>query len=360
MIRSRSASALMMLAAGLALVLAPARPATAADRTSAEILADYDAAKLPEFDEKQPKNKENVRAFREAYGKVELRRSELALELFRAHPDDARVPELLLARWPRFMMDPETAARTAAEIDEALPYFKDKKQAGEARYMKAVSVIIANRKDPKAALAGVDAFIKGDPKNERGAMLLYGVSDQVEDTALRRKIFERMAAEFPDAPVTRMAKASLQLLDLVGKPLDLSFDDAITGHPVSLKGLKGKVVVLDFWATWCGPCIADMPRMKDLYAKYKDKGVEFIGVSLDGPKDEGGLDNLKAFVAEFKIAWPQYYQGNGWESEFSRKLGITSIPQLFLVDAQGNLASVEARGKLDILIPEYLSKAKNP
>ena len=100
--------------------------------------------------------------------------------------------------------------------------------------------------------------------------------------------------------------------------------------------------------------------MKELYAKYKDKGVEFIGVSLDQPKEEGGLDKLKKFVAEEKIAWPQYYQGKGWESEFSMSWGINSIPCMFVVDTEGKLYSVEARGKLEELIPELLKKKSAP
>ena len=90
----------------------------------------------------------------------------------------------------------------------------------------------------------------------------------------------------------------------------------------------------------------------------RDKGVEFVGVSLDAPKEEGGLDKLKKYVAENQVEWPQYYQGNGWKSEFSASWGINSIPCVFLIDADGNLASVQARGKLEKLIPEYLEKAK--
>jgi alkyl hydroperoxide reductase subunit AhpC len=97
-----------------------------------------------------------------------------------------------------------------------------------------------------------------------------------------------------------------------------------------------------------------MPKMKELYAKYKDKGVEFIGVSLDQPGT--GLDKLKTFVAEKEIGWPQYYQGNFWQSEFSQSWGINSIPCVFIVDADGNLHSTEARGKLETLIPELIKK----
>ncbi|WZO98072.1 TlpA disulfide reductase family protein [Isosphaeraceae bacterium EP7] len=343
----------------LAACLPQARPSIAADRPAAEIVADYDKATFPKRDPDKTDEASND-AYEKSYFAVEVRRAELALELLKADPDNVRLPRMLLSRWARFVMDPKNAARTGAEIDEALPHFKDKKQAREASYLKAITSIVANGKDTDVALAAVDDFIKKDPKDQRGAVLLYGLFDRAEATDAKRKILERMTADFPDSSATRMVKSSLQLLDMVGKPLDLKFDEAITGHPVSIKGLKGKVVVLDFWATWCGPCIAEMPKMKELYAKYKDQGVEFIGVSLDSPKDEGGLDKLKEFVADKQIPWPQYYQGNGWESEFSQKMGISAIPQIYLVDAEGNLANVDARGKLETLIPEYLAKAKTP
>jgi hypothetical protein len=97
-----------------------------------------------------------------------------------------------------------------------------------------------------------------------------------------------------------------------------------------------------------------MPKMKQLYAEYKDKGVEFIGVSLD--QKEGGLEKLKEFVHKEGIRWPQYFQGDGWNSKFSMSWGINSIPAVFVVDQEGKLYSVEARGKLESMIPELLNR----
>jgi len=213
--------------------------------------------------------------------------------------------------------------------------------------------------DNDARMKAAEDFIKIDPKDDRGAQLLQAIASNMEDSAKQAEVYKRIVKEYPESPVTRMVSGSLKRLEAVGKPFDLEFTDAVKGTEVSMKGLKGKVVVIDFWATWCGPCVAEMPNMKKLYAEYKPKGVEFIGVSLDSPKSEGGLDKLKDFVAKNEIGWPQYYQGNGWESEFSRSWGINSIPAVFIVDADGKLHSVEARGKLDTMIPELLKKAKS-
>ena len=160
----------------------------------------------------------------------------------------------------------------------------------------------------------------------------------------------------PKASAPKSARGLLSRLEAVGKPFDLTFNDAISGTEISMQKLRGKIVVVDFWATWCGPCVAEMPRMKELYAKYHGKGVEFIGVSLDYSAAEGGLDRLKAFVAKNEIPWPQYYQGHGWESDFSRGLGIDSIPTMFLVDQQGKLFSLDARARLETLIIELMNR----
>jgi thiol-disulfide isomerase/thioredoxin len=329
----------------------------ATDRTAEAILADYKAVTFPIRDPART-GPEATREFRAAYGKAQARKDQLALELFQAHPDHEAVPGLLKNRWINTMMSPSTAAATIAEINQALPCFKVPDAAREARFMRAIATIQANLETSEAAVATVEAFLLEDPKDRRSELLLSGFASTVQDPTLRSRLLKRLIAEYPDAPASKSARATLAILENIGKPLDLEFTDAIKGTTVSIKGLKGKVVVLDFWATWCGPCVAEIPRMKKLYAQFKDQGVEFIGVSLDVPKDEGGLDKLKAFVAKNEIPWHQYYQGEGFESEFSTRMGISIIPQLFLIDAEGKLASIDARKKLETLIPAYLEKAK--
>jgi thiol-disulfide isomerase/thioredoxin len=209
-----------------------------------------------------------------------------------------------------------------------------------------------------ATLKAAEAFIKLAPKDDRGAQILQALASQLDDSAKQMEMYKRIIKDYPKSSTAKMVEGNLRRLDSIGKPFELEFTDAIKGTEVSMKTLKGKVVVIDFWATWCGPCVAEMPNMKKLYAEYKDKGVEFVGVSLDKSKEQGGLDKLKQFVAQNEIGWPQYYQGDYWQSKFSSSWGINSIPAVFAVDADGKLYSVEARGKLDKMIPELLKKAK--
>ncbi len=354
---SRPLAALLTLG-GLLATLDPGLALADEPRPAAEILKDFDAVTTPTITNEQAKDKAALKSYREAYTQANRRKGNLALELLQADPDNPRLMEALQNRWTERMMDPGTAAETVAEIDRALPHLKIPAQAREARFFQVIASIRKDRAHPESAMPLVDAFIHDDPKDERGAVLLNGLSSEVSDPTLKTSLLKRLVAEYPESRAARSATRALELAEKVGKPLDLEFTDAIKGSTISIKGLKGKVVVLDFWATWCGPCVAEMPKMKELYARFHDQGVEFLGISLDAPKEEGGLDKLKDFVAKNDIPWPQFYQGNGWESDFSAEMGIDSIPRLFVVDAEGKIASVDARGKLEELIPDLLAKAK--
>jgi len=122
--------------------------------------------------------------------------------------------------------------------------------------------------------------------------------------------------------------------------------------------MHGKVVVIDFWATWCGPCVGSIPHLQELYSKYKAAGLEIIGVSIDGPQYQTSLDTLKDFIAKHHVSWPQYYQGEDWDSSFSSSWGIEGIPTVFVVDQTGRLYSTDARGKLDEILAKLLPAGK--
>jgi len=240
------------------------------------------------------------------------------------------------------------------EIDRMLAENPDNVRRADLLHARAWAMLSnpLRKSDLSAPLAAIDEFIQAAPKDQRGVSLLFQAVMKDKDSACKTQTLKRIVENYGDTESGKMAKGQLRLADAIGTPFELSFTDAISGKLVSMANLKGKVVVIDFWATWCGPCVAEMPELKKFYADYKDKGVEFIGISLDQPGD--GLDKLKALVAKNGITWPQYYQGNGWSSDFSSNWGISHIPCAFVIDTAGKLYSTEAHGQLGWMIPAML------
>lgn len=111
------------------------------------------------------------------------------------------------------------------------------------------------------------------------------------------------------------------------------------GEELSLTDLRGKVVLVDFWASWCGPCRKENPNVVRMYKKYKDQGFEILGVSLDSKKDRW----MKA-IKDDKLTWPHISDLKGWKNEAAKTYAITSIPQTVLLDAEGKILARNLRG----------------
>jgi len=127
---------------------------------------------------------------------------------------------------------------------------------------------------------------------------------------------------------------------------------SISGDDLSLERLKGKIVLLDFWATWCGPCRLEMPAVKEIWKKYRGDQFVIVGISLD--QDRGAL---KRYLDSEGISWPQVYDRAGFESSVARLYGVRGIPHTVLIDQDGVVRAVGLRGgTLSSKIGELIKK----
>ncbi len=201
---------------------------------------------------------------------------------------------------------------------------------------------------------GVRQLVAEFPKRPEPYLMLLQATQGL-DTAKRRAAIEELSS-MPDVPemVKQRVDGMLRQLKLAGHPLDIQFT-AVDGREVDLAKYKGKVVLVDFWATWCGPCVAELPHVKEAYEKFHARGFEVVGISFDGEKSA-----LEKFVAAKDMPWPQYFDGKKWENKFGQQYGIDSIPQMWLVDRDGNLVDTEARDGLAEKVERLLAGKQTP
>lgn len=138
------------------------------------------------------------------------------------------------------------------------------------------------------------------------------------------------------AGISLCGKAQLKIGDMVP---EISLPDTKDSMR-TLSSLQGKVVLIDFWASWCGPCRMANPYVQKLYSKYKDKGFEVFAVSLDTKKN----DWLKA-IRQDKIKYMQVIDNSGWRSKVAERYFVELLPTSFLVDRTGRIVAIDLEGK---------------
>jgi len=257
----------------------------------------------------------------------------------------------------------------AAEIAKG-PSPKLAKEAAQVLLVaEAREVMRGNVAGAPALIQKVSSLLSKDPDDVQTVQLavqLAGGFEQMpggeEAARAAYTAFGPLLAKSSNEGVKAMAEnfeGVLRRLNLPGSPMEITGTN-LNGSPFDPKSVAGKVVLVDFWATWCGPCVAEIPNVMEQYKKYHDKGFEVIGVSLDED-----VEALKAFVDERKIPWPILFEkpgGQGWRHPLATKYGVSGIPTVILVGRDGKVVSLDVRGeKLGVELDKLFGGGvKNP
>ena len=166
------------------------------------------------------------------------------------------------------------------------------------------------------------------------AMLQLGTSEEFageEEEA--KKWYGQIVDNFPKSPPAAKAAGAINRLDSVGKTLKLH-GPSLTGKTVDLSHFRKKVVLIQYWATWCEPCKADLETIKDALAKYGKDGFAVISISLDNEKED-----VTAYLKKHSLPWTHIYEPGGLDSRLANELGVLTLPTMLLIDQDGKVVN---------------------
>ena len=275
----------------------------------------------------------------------------LAWALYESHPSDPRrwtAWEALLRSAPRFIDDAaakklwdermaklETAVAQAPDAPEPL------RELFAARKVSALVLPFTNGTLPpdwaERLVPPIEELAARFPGG-MGAFVFFSrlVSAlEAQQPAALPALVTRLEAS-PSPRVRELGAQRRRVLLALERPLELKFT-ALDGREVDTAQWRGKVVVVDFWATWCVPCIEAIPKLKTLYARYHDQGLEIVNISVDRAEARPALEKL---VAKLEIPWPQFFDGKAHATEYAVRYGVQPIPHVLLAGPDGKIVAV--------------------
>jgi thiol-disulfide isomerase/thioredoxin len=230
---------------------------------------------------------------------------------------------------------------------------------------KLQRILAVRTADPKELVPEMTKYLESKGKRigpgdaqmamQIGQILEITKNEKAAGEAL--KTFAKLFAQADDAKVAQGAKlleGMARRLTLLGNEMAVK-GKTLEGKAFDLKELKGKVVLVDFWATWCGPCVGEIPNMKKMYTRYNKQGFEIIGISLDD-----SVDDLKKFIAKEEMPWASIHDGDPRQGGgLADHYGVVSIPLAILIGRDGRVVTLNARGaELTRLLEEIFDEKK--
>lgn len=248
--------------------------------------------------------------------------------------------------------DQRLAEAAAAVEDEILGAEHAPASAVEAAFRRrwrraeAAAADAGERAGLAALFETVQARLAGSRLVFEAARGVVALLERLDERAELRCWLERLAGS-DEARVAELAQGRLRVLEAREAPLALAFED-IDGKTVTLPSPGGEVVLLQFWASWCGPCRGEIPHLRAAHAAYAGRGLRIVGVSLDATGEDEDPAQARARVAGFmrdnQMDWPTQFDGSRWANPIGRRFGVTSIPASLLLDRQGRVAAINLRG----------------
>lgn len=186
-------------------------------------------------------------------------------------------------------------------------------------------------------------FAKKHKNTYAGLTSLAHVAAQPEMADDVKELYQSVPDKFKSSPIGKgipASVASTESTQLGAMAVDI-VENNPEGKPIKLSDYKGKYVLIDFWASWCGPCREENPNLVKTYQQFKDKGFEIFGVSLDTPGDHQKWVNA---ITNDQLTWPQVSDLKGWENAAAKIYGVRGIPASFLIDPAGKIIAKDLRG----------------
>jgi peroxiredoxin len=213
------------------------------------------------------------------------------------------------------------------------------------------------------AVPFLEDYIKnGDKEDERvGYAHFYAAEsykniDKLDQAKTHFKAFVEEYA-YVNPKFLAAAQSSLEDLEVlktltVGKePIPFSVE-GLDGKTISLADYRGKVLLIDFWATWCMPCKVEMPNVIRVHKKFNEKGFEIIGISLDNNREA-----VEQYIKDNNMTWPQFFDGKGWQNTVAQQYRVRSIPATYLIDKNGKIRYRSLRGEdLETAVEKLLNE----